>query len=1364
MDYTCIHIYGHIISEEIIKAIETEENYAGNTDADFAIPSGMTVRQTIDSEWSMLKMRWLNLFANRNLTNDPYGTKSVRSLMKVFFTEFNYNLEEQRRNVEVDGKGYAITYLSPECGNMPIIVVGDVVADSEGIATFDKCSLDYRAKGSHKVKSPHATMLEYLNVTDNVYGIVSNGRVLRVIRNSGELVKATYIEFDLQKMVEEDHYNEFVIMFRLLHASRFIKRGDDSIIFERYFNQSIESGNRIRDGLSRAAQQVMETIGTAAIKHNEGLCAAIENGELTPQQLHKELIHFIYKLLFLFIVEDRGLLYAQDDDTDNTQIEKWQSIYSRYYAVGRLRTLSEYPFLKKNQYYDLWMSLFETFRLFEDEAFGAPLGLKPLGSVLFAKDSLPWLRQCRIDNQSLLTAFGFLDQFQGEQGNMVKINYTALDVEEFGSVYEGILELRPIVSMVDKKFYYAQGLDRQSTSSYYTRPDLVNSLIKTALVPVIEGKLKACSTREEREKALLDMKVCDAACGSGHFVLAMARTIAWHLCVVRTGEDNPASRDYRQALREVIQKCVYAVDYNPDAVELCKVVLWIEGFCAGKPLSFLDHHIRCGNSVVGVTDLNVLLDALPKDSFKVHEHESNPNGTTTLLMRFVRRINEAEAERNRTGAFGELFANEQPRLDKSQIELGNTARSITSLPEESLDEEKDKADKWEAFMSSPQVECLRRAADIYTYAFYRTYTYSDFFERFDDFTETGYTMREDVELPSPATIGKALLETKEDYDGPRLSDDFKAEVQAAADRYRFFHWSVEFPEVFAQGGFDAMCGNPPWDKIKVEDKKWFEQHGRSDIVNAGTAAQRKRAIAELPNTDPKLFAEYIEAQNDAEAMSRFVRFCGRFGLTATGDLDLYPLFAELCMNSCVEAWGLILPTGIAINDSNKLFFSKLIDENRLVSMFDFENREGIFDIHREYKFSILTAGKAQSKPRDVKVGFWLRRIDHLLDPSRIYSLQTTDFALLNPNTKTCPVFRTSRDAVLTAKIYRKAKILVNETTGLNPWKVRFARHFDMSNDSHFFKTYNQLLQEDAKIQGNIFILPNKDVYVPLYEGKMIGLFNHHYGTWPTEGERPNTIDPPSPERLSNPSDNIMPWYWVPLSEVDNRREKRNNDGDIIWEWRHSWLMGFRDITTATTERTFIISIMPAEVGVGNTTTLLYVEGSVANTWVLATLSSLVFDYIAKQKCGRLHMSTYIVKQFPILPFDTIPEGLRWEITRRVAELTYFNHDLDGWAEELYDELTDEQQLELPQLGEKKPFIYDPERRAVLQAELDAIIGHLYGLNTEDMRYILDPEDVCGPGCINETFRVLKSNEIRQYGEYRTKRLVMEAWERMGYND
>lgn len=321
----------------------------------------------------------------------------------------------------------------------------------------------------------------------------------------------------------------------------------------------------------------------------------------------------------------------------------------------------------------------------------------------------------------------------------------------------------------------------------------------------------------------------------------------------------------------------------------------------------------------------------------------------------------------------------------------------------------------------------------------------------------------------------------------------------------------------------------------------------------------------------------------------------------------------------------------------------------------------------------------------------------------------------------------------------------------------------MSNDSGFFQTYDQLIRLGSVLRGNKFFAPNGNVYVPLFEGKMIWHYNHHYGTWPTGGERPNAIDSPSQDFLANPSHSIMPWYWVPLTEVENRKVKTNSDGEIIWEWKHSYLTGFRDITNATNERTFVISLIPAEAGVGNSTTLLYADGAVANTLALATASSLPFDYVARQKIGGSHASISFVKQFPVIPFDQIPADLQWEITRRVAELTYFNHDLDGWAQELFDELTDEQKLELPQLGEQKPFIFDSDRRAVLQAELDAIIGHLYGLNTEDMRYILDPEDVCGPGCINETFRVLKDNELRQYGEYRTKRLVLDAWHRFGYN-
>ena len=1193
-------------------------------------------------------------------------------------------------------------------------------------------------------------------------------------------MKLTYIEFDLRRMLEEDKYTEFCLMFRLLHASRFRTSGDEPCVMERWFNMSIESGNRIRNGLSRAVQTTMETIGNAVLtsegEGNDALREAFTNGTMDATQLNKELIHFIYRLLFLFIIEDRGLVYQipdSPDAPDYKQLCQWQDIYKKFYAASRLRRLSELAYLKQRQYADLWQGLMDTFHLFEPDTFGEKLGIKPLGGVLFGTETLHWLKQCQVSNKDLLAAFSALNEFEDERQQKVKINYSSLDVEEFGSVYEGILEMRPFVqpgvAASDWQFGFVGGLDRQSTSSYYTRPDLVQNLIKTTLEPVIKEKIAAQTTTEEKVKALLNMKVCDAASGSGHIVLAMARTIAWYICTLRTGEDNPASLDYRQALREVISRCVYAVDYNPDAVELCKVVLWIEGYCAGKPLSFLDHHIRCGNSVLGVSDLQMLIDGVP-DKALTAEDKDTLKALKKMNQEAVKAVN-GTLDNEPTLGLEDSFGVEN--MSAAQIGLADKIRFINHLPEDTLEEEIIKQERWKELMESARVDCLRRACDIYTSAFYHTVQKDELYK------DNGRSNKElilEAEVPYTKTVMRALQEINAmeclEKGKPlptfyrQLSADFKTEVKRMADEQRFFHWCVEFPEVFAANkGFDVMCGNPPWDKIKVEDKKWFESHNRADIVNAGTASQRKEAIEALQTSDPTLYKEYAKALADAEALSRFARLAGRFDLTATGDIDLYPMFAELCLSFSKEAWGLVLPTGIAVNDSNKAFFSKLIDENRLVSLYDFENKEGLFDIHRMFKFCLLVASKPQDKPRIVKGGFYLNRLDHLLDPRRIYSLQTSDFARLNPNTKTCPVFRTSRDAKLTAKIYRNSTILYNEVTGENPWNVKFARMLDMSNDSYLFRTYAQLTELGATLNGNTFTTADGETYVPLYEGKMIWHYNHHYGSWPIEGERPNSINMPSEAELANPDSCIMPWYWVPLSAVENRLIKLNKEGKIVWHWNHKWLLGFRDVTNATNERTFVCSPIPNAVGVGNSTTLLYAErGTMPVASLCAMLSSLVFDYITKQKIGGSHASISFVKQFPALTPDQIPSAMQWQIVKRVAELCYFNHDMDGWASELWDEMNEEQRAELPQLGTQQPWIYNPERRAILQAELDAIFAHLYGLNTEDLRYILDPEDVCGKGCINETFRVLKDNEIRQYGEYRTKRLVLKAWNKFGFNN
>lgn len=1381
MDYTSIHIYGHLLSDDILHNIERDNTLIGNRDQDFGMD--ISVSSAIDYVWSSLRNDW-NFYkeraGNERLVNkDPYGTRRARDLMERLLQSLGYKLDRQVANIEVAGTGYDISYTCTDLGNMPFVIIGENITTDGSINTLDKCSLDYRAKGNMRKKSAHATMLEYLNATENVYGIISNGQILRIIRNSGQLVKLTYIEFDLRRMLEEDKYTEFCLMFRLLHASRFRTSGDEPCVMERWFNMSIESGNRIRNGLSRAVQTTMETIGNAVLtskgESNDALRRAFADGTMDAAKLNKELIHFIYRLLFLFIIEERGLVYQIPDSVDAPDYKQqcqWQDIYKKYYAASRLRRLSELSYLKQRQYSDLWQGLMDTFHLFEPDTFGEKLGIKPLGGVLFGTETLHWLKQCQVSNRDLLAAFAALNEFTDERQQRVKINYSSLDVEEFGSVYEGILEMRPFVqpgvAASDWQFGFVGGLDRQSTSSYYTRPDLVQNLIKTTLEPVIKEKMANCATTEEKIKALLNMKVCDAASGSGHIVLAMARTIAWYVCTLRTGEDNPASLDYRQALREVISRCVYAVDYNPDAVELCKVVLWIEGYCAGKPLSFLDHHIRCGNSVLGVSDLQMLIDGVP-DKALTAEDKDTLKALKKLNQEAVKAVN-GNTGNEPTFGFENPFGIEEMSI--AQIGLADKIRFINHLPEETLEQEIVKQLRWQELMASARVDCLRRACDIYAYAFYHTVKADELYK------DKGGTDKEldlEAEVPYTKTVMRALqeIEAMECLEKGKplptyyrqLLADFKTEVKRMAEEQRFFHWCVEFPEVFAANkGFDVMCGNPPWDKIKVEDKKWFESHGRADIVNAGTASQRKKAIADLPSTDPILYKEYAKALADAEALSRFVRLAGRFDLTATGDIDLYPMFAELCLSFSKEAWGLVIPTGIAVNDSNKAFFSKLIDENRLVSLYDFENREKLFDIDSTNHFCLLTIGKEQNTPRTVKGGFFLTRLDHLLDPRRIYTLQTSDFARLNPNTKTCPVFRTSRDAKLTAKIYRNSTILYNEITGENPWNIKFGSMIHMSNDSYLFRTYAQLTAQGATLNGNTFTTVDGETYIPLYEGKMIWHYNHHFGSWPTEGERPNSINMPSEDELANPDSCIMPWYWVPLSVVNDRLVKYDRDGNVVWKWTHNWMLCFRDISKSTNERTLIATIVPKQ-GFNNKTPIIFEESGILDgTIMCGILSSIVFDYVTRQKVGGKSMNFFYVKQFPVLTPDQIPSTMQWQIVKRVAELCYFNHDMDGWAEELWEEMSEEQRAELPQLGAQQPWVYNPERRAILQAELDAIFAHLYGLNTEDLVYILDPEDICGKGCINETFRVLKDNEIRQYGEYRTKRLVLEAWNKFGYNN
>ena len=419
--------------------------------------------------------------------------------------------------------------------------------------------------------------------------------------------------------------------------------------------------------------------------------------------------------------------------------------------------------------------------------------------------------------------------------------------------------------------------------------------------------------------------------------------------------------------------------------------------------------------------------------------------------------------------------------------------------------------------------------------------------------------------------------------------------------------------------------------------------------------------------------------------------------------------------------GVIVPSGIATDNTTRNFFASLVDSNTLVSLYDFENREGIFEgVHRSYKFSLLTiTGSPRPKGSAADFFCFAHSTADLADPDRHFTLTAEDIALINPNTRTCPIFRTKRDAEITKGIYRRVPVLVNETTGENPWGIKFSTMFHMSNDSHLFRTREQLEAEGFALQGNHFVRGGEE-YVPLYEAKMMHQYTHRFGDYAMKppGSQNTELPRIPPERLADPHYVVLPRYWV-------RRQDLPDLGG------RQWLLGFRNITNATNERTAIFAVLPP-VGVGHSMPLLFAEEN--RSLLLATLDSLPCDWILRQNIGGMNLTFFIVKQLAVLP-PSLYTADHWAfITPRVLELTYTAWDLAGFARDLgYD---------------GPPFRWDEGRRFLIRAEIDALYFHLYGIAREDVDYILD------------TFPIVRRKDEAAHGEYRTKRVILEIYDAM----
>jgi hypothetical protein len=501
------------------------------------------------------------------------------------------------------------------------------------------------------------------------------------------------------------------------------------------------------------------------------------------------------------------------------------------------------------------------------------------------------------------------------------------------------------------------------------------------------------------------------------------------------------------------------------------------------------------------------------------------------------------------------------------------------------------------------------------------------------------------------------------------------------------------------------------------------------IAEEVNAAARDRAIRQLRDEHPILYADYTQAKRHVDGVKHFIHQSGRFPLTAFGRLNSYSLFAEhfrTIVHSTGRA-GVILPTGIATDSFNQYFFKDVIASRSLVSLYDFENALPLFEgVHRSFKFCLLTLAGTDAPVKAADFAFFAHEPAELSRPGARFALTPEELLLLNPNTGTCPVFRSRRDAEITLAAYSRFPVLVNkgEVPG-NPWGVGFQLMFMMNTDAHLFHTRAELEADGWKLIGNKFHRAGQAM-LPLYEGKMVHHYDHRWATYEDDG----TIRDVAPAEHSSPVFSVLPRYWVEDNEVASRLSGR---------WERSWLLGFRDICRSTDERTLMSGSIPL-VAVGNTFALLIVNE--LPQLLVATLSSLLVDFIARQKLGGTHMNFFYIEQLPVPTPEVFRGPCPWApdqwlqdwVEDRLVELVYTSWDMTPAALDLGDD--------------GSPFRWNPERRAVMRAELDAAFFHLYGIDREDADYIVG------------TFPIVNRSDEERFGEYRTKRLILEAYDAM----
>lgn len=1270
-----LNLEGNLIAPAMVATADRREG-SEQTEADYRIRKGLTIREEISTAFRVGQSHF-DSFAK---VANP-SAEATRRFIRAFLKE-TFGFDDL---VPADAP---LSFIAG--GRVPVVVVPP---------SDEKLDRRSATLSTDRTRSPAFALQDYLNEHDEtLWGLVTNGTLIRLMRDNASLTRPAYIEADLSQIFTNEDAASFAVLWLLIHRTRFGAAGAPATdcALERWRDAGSKEGEVARDRLALQVQIALKVLGSGFLEANPELAAKLKSGEVNLTEWFNELLRLVYRLIFLMVAEDRNLLHPESVKPDA------RKLYAGGYSLAALRAQC-YRAASWDKHHDRYEGIKIVFRALAQGQ--EALALPALGG-LFSDDKLPHLETARLRNKAFMEALYRLAWLSDKNG-MVPVNWRAMETEELGSVYESLLELQPQLGDDGKTLLFAseaaeqKGNQRKTTGSYYTPDSLVQALLDTALDPVLD---KTEAEADDPAAALLKLSVIDPACGSGHFLLAAARRIATRVARIRA-DGTPSLADFRHALRDVARSCLHGVDRNPMAVELTKVALWIETVDPGLPLGFFDAQIRCGDALLGVFDLKVLEDGIPDAAYKPL------TGDDKDTAKYYARANRDE----KAGQGSLDFTGGRSRLPAIRP-IATEYTGFRALGEDTLDDIITKDRRFRSLRKGEAFHKAEMACDLYIAAFL--------------LPKTGGapTSRGTRLVPTTSDVWQALDDGQ--VWGPIIGQ------ATVARRARAFHWPLEFPDVMQRGGFDVVLGNPPWERVKLQEEEFFALRD-AEIATAKNAAARKRLIEQLDETNPRLAKEWQNALRSAANESHFMRESGRFPLGGVGDVNTYAVFTDLAWASLHPNGraGLIIPNGLVVGFTYREFLRRLLSEKSLISFYGFENEDKIFkDVHNETKFGLLTIGGVKVKVEQPWFTAHIRQPSEIADPEKRYALTIDEIRAINPNTLNLPAFRWSKDAKVTAAIHTVAPILVEKDGNQivrNDWQVSFKTMFHMANDSDKFVDHEDVAPLIERRTGALAVLNDGRQVYPLYEGKMLWHFDHRYGTYESQTEKQANkgVLPRVPDERHSAADyRIQPRYWV---DARLTMEALGNDAGV------PWLFSWRDV--GPSERTFIGTIVPPT-AMGHASPYLTTEIPAKDALAFcAVLSSLVVDYAVRQKSSR--MTFFIVEQLPMLERPRLDEEPAWLagevrewLNKRAFELFYTNNELQGLAASIG--------IDWP------PFRWEQSRRQILQAEIDAVILHLYGLKKEQSEWILD------------SFTVLRKYEEREHGEFRTKRLVLDAYDAM----